>query len=146
MNPDGFEKGIEGKCVDQPRSRNNANGVDLNRDFPDQFFATEKRMNSVVNRQPETQALMKWILGNKFVLSANLHGGSVVASYPFDDSATHIMHGYYSASPDDKVFKHLAKTYASNHKTMVNGTKCDFDSKFTDGITNGAYWYDVPGD
>ena len=29
---------------------------------------------------------MKWIVSNPFILSGNLHGGSVVASYPFDDS------------------------------------------------------------
>lgn len=48
-------------------------GVDLNRNFPDQFGQEE---NSI---QAETQALMDWIKSEPFVLSANLHGGSVVA-------------------------------------------------------------------
>jgi len=59
----------------------NANGVDLNRDFPDQFDSIPKDFKDC---QPETQAMMTWIVSNPFVLSANFHGGAVVASYPFD--------------------------------------------------------------
>jgi len=52
--------------------------------------------------------------------------------------------GVYSAAPDDKVFRHLAKTYSSNHLTMhKTGNRCG--DYFTEGITNGAHWYDVPG-
>ena len=51
---------------------------------------------------------MRWIKRNPFVLSANLHGGAVVASYPFDDSARH-RSGFYSKSPDDEFFKFVAK-------------------------------------
>jgi carboxypeptidase D len=59
---------------------------------------------------------MKWILKENFVLSANLHGGSLVASYPYDESPTHT--DTYSKSPDDSLFIHLARTYAKNHLTM----------------------------
>ena len=95
------------------------------------------------NRQPETKAAMKWIIDNNFVLSANLHAGSVVASYPFDDSKAHQTYGFNSASPDDNLFKHLARTYASNHPVMKLGNSCG--DNFPEGITNGAHWYDVPG-
>ena len=116
----------------------------MNRDFPDQFEALKADSNMYMNRQPETTALMKWILNNKFVLSANLHGGSLVASYPFDDSRKHQTSGYNSASPDDAVFRHLAFVYSKTHRTMhLSGNGCG--DNFKDGITNGAEWYDVPG-
>ncbi|EDV22434.1 uncharacterized protein TRIADDRAFT_28479 [Trichoplax adhaerens] len=143
MNPDGFERAQEGNC-DAPSSfgRNNANNVDLNRNFPDQFS------NKNQHHQPETLAMMNWIDKYPFVLSASLHGGSVVASYPFDDSHDHKESGYYSKSPDDAVFRHLAAIYANHHTTMHFGkpncsdTPNDF---FNNGITNGAEWYDVSG-
>jgi len=64
----------------------NANGVDLNRDFPDQFDTDKSNGNILDGRQNETVAMMTWIVSNPFILSGNLHGGAVVASYPFDDS------------------------------------------------------------
>lgn len=140
MNPDGFEMATEGECdgLNGGVGRENANSEDLNRDFPDQFVPESE----TANHQPETVALMQWIQSTPFVLSANLHGGSVVASYPFDDSKSHRTG--YSAAPDDAVFRHLATVYASNHKTMSDGHECLGDN-FKNGITNGAEWYDVPG-
>lgn len=139
MNPDGFEAAVETDCQ-SVTGRGNAHNVDLNRDFPDQYTLGSE--NKVV--QPETRAIMNWIHDNPFVLSANLHGGSVVASYPFDDSNSHQTAGVNSASPDDAVFRLLAHTYANNHRTMHQGNLCPPDY-FPGGITNGAHWYDVPG-
>ena len=122
MNPDGFELG----------QRENANGVDLNRDFPDQF---DDPINSLDGRQPETQAVMQWSWNHNFVLSANMHSGALVANYPFDGPFT----GQYSATPDDAVFIDLSLCYSQNHSSMYNSTI------FENGITNGAEWYALSG-
>ena len=149
LNPDGFERAREGQCyiVEQNggEGRANANGKDLNRNFPDQFHDRQDRASLLRGREPETLAAMTWIVSNPFVLSGNLHGGSVVASYPFDDSAKPPLFGSkYSAAPDDAVFRRLATTYASSHRVMRTGRVCQGDN-FPGGITNGAKWYDVPG-
>ena len=121
MNPDGFENG----------SRYNANNVDLNRDFPDQFNDPN---NSLAGRQPETQAVMQWTWERNFVLSANMHTGALVVNYPFDGPNT----GVYSAAPDDDVFVQISSCYADSHPNMESGG-------FQNGITNGSQWYAVFG-
>ncbi|XP_072318667.1 carboxypeptidase D isoform X1 [Eucyclogobius newberryi] len=144
MNPDGFEKSKEGDCKGDHHGRHNAKDHDLNRSFPDQYDKTKVKTEEV----PEVMAMMRWIQEKKFVLSANLHGGTVVASYPFDDSATHDSRGLYSPSADDALFRYLALVYSSNHPVMKTGhPNCpdEFQEIFKDGITNGAEWYDVPG-
>ena len=78
----------EGLCgsKDEFIGRENANHVDLNRDFPDQFDSTLNNIGYGITdgRQNETIAMMTWIATEPFVLSGNIHGGTVVASYPFD--------------------------------------------------------------
>ncbi|XP_041739893.1 carboxypeptidase N catalytic chain isoform X2 [Coregonus clupeaformis] len=91
----------------------------------------------------ETLAVIKWMQNYNFVLSANLHGGAVVANYPFDKSRDPRIRGKttYAATPDDKIFKKLARTYSYAHSWMHKGWNCgDF---FDEGITNGASWYSL---
>lgn len=143
LNPDGFEASSEGDCYGV-KGRSNANGKDLNRNFPDQFYNWKSYKAN--KAQPETRAMIKWIYSNNFVLSANLHGGAVVASYPFDSNKQHIPQDVYSRTPDDAVFKHLALTYSKTHLTMSKGDPdCPKKPSFPNGITNGAFWYNVPG-
>jgi len=123
MNPDGFELG----------TRYNANGVDLNRNFPDQFNPP----NYVYVFQPETAAVMNWTLRHHFVLSANFHGGDVVVNYPFDGTANH--RNVYSMSPDDALFRYVSLNY-SFASTVIHKSR-----DFVDGITNGAAWYVLYG-
>jgi carboxypeptidase D len=157
-NPDGYEMAVEGGCRENTRysGRHNANGVDLNRNFPDQFSTTTPVP------ELETVHLMNWIVQNPFVLSANMHGGAVVASYPFDSINRKAVllslspgFGYYgrgvkSPTPDNAFFLYLAKLYANTHKEMHLGQKDEVtracgDDEFKGGIINGAEWYNVEG-
>lgn len=61
-------------------ARYNARGFDLNRNFPDYFKQNNKWS------QPETEAVKEWVSKIQFVLSGSLHGGALVASYPFDNT------------------------------------------------------------
>ena len=112
--------------------RGNANGTDLNRDFPDRI---NDPVNTPVGREPETQAMMALAADHNFNLSTNFHGGAQVVNYPWDNGATS---GSYSACPDDAWFIDVCLEYASTNPDMLNGG-------FTNGITNGCDWYSIFG-
>lgn len=118
MNPDGSQR----------RQRANANGYDLNRNFPEY---TRNDQNSTMNRQPETIAVMKFQSKRNFALSANFHGGAVCVNYPWD--ATYIKH------PFDALVRDLSLKYARENYEMRTSRE------FEDGITNGAQWYVLRG-
>ncbi|XP_075547362.1 carboxypeptidase D-like [Dermacentor variabilis] len=157
MNPDGWDTAAKSPREDWVSGRTNAMGVDLNRDFPDlehilrnnniRRIKPDHLFNGELTHpvQPETKAVMEWILSLPFVLSANFHGGALVANYPFDDTLDGSQKKYTSA-PDDATFRHLAQTYASSHPRMKQGETCGGDAfRDTGGITNGAAWYAVAG-
>ncbi|CAI9771409.1 unnamed protein product [Fraxinus pennsylvanica] len=124
MNPDGYSL----------RKRGNANNIDLNRDFPDQFFPMNDDLDS---RQPETKAIMNWLEEIHFTASASLHGGALVANYPWD--GTEDRKKNYYACPDDETFRFLASVYSKSHHNM------SLSKEFPKGITNGAFWYPIYG-
>ncbi|XP_005397542.1 PREDICTED: carboxypeptidase M isoform X2 [Chinchilla lanigera] len=139
MNPDGFEAVRKPDCY-YSNGRENHNQYDLNRNFPDAFEYNN------ATRQPETRAVMAWLRAEPFVLSANLHGGALVASYPFDNGApaTGTSHSR-SLTPDDDVFQHLAHTYASRNPNMTKPDQCKNKMNFPNGVTNGYSWYPLQG-
>jgi len=160
-------------------ARTNANGYDLNRCFPDLTtfvyqFAVMKydgpnnhlslpttyksSWESKKEEIPEVISVINWITRYPFVLSAQLHGGALVANFPYDlrfssyaGPSPHRRKSNYVATPDDDVFRYLSKTYATKHKTMSSSKlnrPCQDawpGENFGDkgGITNGADWYSV---
>lgn len=146
MNPDGYEMDRPGDRIGY-LGRSNADNVDLNRNFPARY-PMHKEATGGMTTEPETKAVMQWMTEYPFVLSANLHGGSLVANYPYDDSDTG-ADGIYTASADDKLFVQLAFQYSRAHTNMWrSGRRCGLNDNgdvFLHGITNGAGWYHLSG-
>ncbi|EPB72306.1 hypothetical protein ANCCEY_08589 [Ancylostoma ceylanicum] len=146
MNPDGYEHGTPGDRVGGT-GRANEHNVDLNRNFP-AMYPAHREASGGGDPEPETAAVMKWMKEYPFVLSANFHGGSLVANYPFDDSVTGQDH-IYTPTADDKLFVELAYRYARAHPRMYKtGRRCGLSADgdvFLNGITNGADWYHLAG-
>lgn len=127
MNPDGTALA----------RRYNANWVDLNRDFPDVHVDP---VNTPDGRQPETGALMTWAAGRNIALSANFHGGALVANYPFDGNPSGAS--VYTATPDDDLFLSLARTYADANPALASSNG---HPSYDHGVCNGADWYAING-
>lgn len=143
MNPDGYEQSDKNGRKDWIIGRNNAHDVDLNRNFPDAF----KPQEGTPNAEPETSSVIKWLNSIPFVLSANLHGGSLVANYPYDNNRD----GTVKMSPtqDNDFFVFVSQLYSNTHPIMHLDNplwECQdtVPDKFDHGITNGAAWYNVP--
>ncbi|XP_008315829.1 carboxypeptidase Z isoform X2 [Cynoglossus semilaevis] len=164
MNPDGYElAAAEGHLMNGWISgRANAQNLDLNRNFPDLTSIFYRNRRSRFYRidhipipdsywfgkvAPETYAVMKWIRSLPFVQSASLHGGDLVVSYPFDFSRHPQEERMFSPTPDEQIFKQLARTYADAHATMANNDteRCGASFYRTRGIINGAQWYSFAG-
>ncbi|NXQ40708.1 CPXM1 carboxypeptidase, partial [Catharus fuscescens] len=94
-----------------------------------------------------------------FVLSANLHGGELVVTYPFDMTRTYWKAQELTPTPDDGVFRWLATVYATANLAMASGERrrnlamargerrrCHYDDFTSFGnIINGANWHTVAG-
>ncbi|MGY0392708.1 M14 family zinc carboxypeptidase [Bizionia sp. KMM 8389] len=122
-NPDGtYYNNASNTSVANAR-RANANGLDLNRNYPDNVNGPHSNGHSAY--ELETQ---------HFVLAANFHGGIEVVNYPWDNT--------YNRHADDDWFIQVSREFADNSQANgPNGYMDDLD----DGITHGADWYRVFG-
>jgi len=132
MNPDGREL----------VRRQNANGIDLNRNFP---LLTDSSLNiftgeplDASDRQPEVQHIMSWTAQNSFVLSAGFHTGALLVCYPYGYNQQ--MQAVDTPTPDDLLYEEISRRYSMHNPPMWNS------SQYTDGIINSALWYPVIGE
>ncbi len=131
-NPDGAYRG--GNSSVSSATRENANNIDINRNFPDPQDGLHPDGNAW---QPETMAFMALADSIQFTMSANFHGGSEVINYPWDtwDSLSH-------KHADQKWWNYVSREFADTvHVNSVTGYLSDLDN----GVTNGYAWYRITG-
>lgn len=112
-------------------TRYNANGVDLNRNFPTPTGIEHPDNN---NWQPETIAMMEFAAQHRFVMSANTHSGAVVVNYPWDI--------WQRRHPDDSWLQYVCRMYADSVQEIAPSP---YMTDFDNGITNGYDWYSTAG-
>jgi hypothetical protein len=123
-NPDGTYR--SGNTISSP-TRYNANGEDLNRNFPDPLQPLEIQRKENVD-------MIKFMRTHKFVISANFHSGVEVLNYPWDR--------WPKLHADNDWFYNICRNYADTvHAHSVSGYMTDL----ANGITNGYAWYQVIG-
>jgi hypothetical protein len=130
-NPDGTYN--YGNHTVSGSRRYNANGYDLNRNFPD----PRAGQNPNGPHQPETLAMMEFAENRNFVISANFHGGIELANYPWDTwkSST-------NKHADHNWFYSVSRKYAD--LAQANSPSGYFTA-YDNGITHGGDWYVVAG-
>ncbi|MFC2101374.1 M14 family zinc carboxypeptidase [Bacteroidota bacterium] len=128
-NPDGTYWGGN-NSVYQAR-RFNANGIDLNRNYPDPEDGPHPDGNAW---QPETIAFMAFADTNHFVMGANFHGGEEVFNYPWDT--------WSKLAADDAWWQFVGHEYVD---TVHIYAPWNYFSGFNNGITNGYQWYTISG-
>lgn len=109
-------------------TRYNANGRDLNRNFP--VPDGTPGGDGTYSEEIETVAMKDWGFAQHFVISQDGHGGAVVVNYPWDYT--------YQLAPDNDAFIRVAEEFSYWNEPMWNGD-------WYHGITNGAQWYVTKG-
>ena len=123
-NPDGTY--LTGNEITAP-VRANANGYDLNRNFPDPQVP-----NNIL--QKETRDMIKFMRKHHFVISANFHAGEEVVNYPWDR--------WSRRHADDDWFYDISRKYVDTvHQFSAPG----YMTFLKDGVTNGWEWYPITG-
>lgn len=131
-NPDGTYR--NGNTMTNP-TRFNANGYDLNRNFPDPL----QPYSDTFKMQKETSSMSTFLRERRFVLSANFHSGAEVVNYPWDRYKAGIWEKVHA---DENWFNTISRAYADTvHKYSPAGYMTDLNN----GVTRGYLWYPVFG-
>ncbi len=131
-NPDGTY--YAGNNTVQGSIRFNANGIDLNRNFPDPENGLHPDGNPW---QQETLVMMDFMMNHNFVLAANMHTGSEVINYPWDTWST--LHA------DNDWYFSLSYQYADSVHIYSPASLGSYLTSLNNGITNGYEWYSTNG-
>ena len=127
-NPDGTYHA--GNYTVNGATRYNANGVDMNRNYPDPHGSAHPDGESYAQ---ETQWFMQFAQDHPFVMGANYHGGAEVMNYPWDNS--------YTLHADDAWYQLISHEYAD----LTHQINSNYMTDYNNGITNGAQWYTIGG-
>ncbi len=127
-NPDGTYAG--GNQSVYGATRNNSQGVNLNRNYPDPEDGPHPDGNPW---QIETIGFMDFAEDHHFIMSCNLHGGAEVCNYPWDT--------WPDLAADDDWWVFVCREYADTVHEYSNS----YMTGFVNGITNGYAWYTIAG-
>ncbi|XP_041800783.1 probable carboxypeptidase X1 [Chelmon rostratus] len=170
MNPDGYEMAFKkgSELAGWALGRYSYEGIDMNHNFADlnsgmwTAIELETDRSKLINHYfpipeqytseeafvaSETRAVINWMQNIPFVLSANLHGGELVVTYPYDMTQDWAPREH-TPTPDESFFRWLATAYASTNQVMSNPDRRPCHNKDFlryNNIINGADWHNVPG-
>ncbi|XP_054647833.1 probable carboxypeptidase X1 isoform X2 [Dunckerocampus dactyliophorus] len=170
MNPDGYEMAFKkgSELSGWTLGRYSYEGIDMNHNFADlnsvmwTAIELETDRSKLINHYfpipeqyasedafvaSETRAVINWMQNIPFVLSASLHGGELVVTYPFDMTRDWAPREH-TPTADESFFRWLATAYASTNQVMSNPDRRPCHNKDFlryNNIINGAAWHNVPG-
>ena len=127
-NPDGTYH--SGNNTVYGATRENANGVDMNRNYADPHGGPHPDGHEY---QTETLWFMQLAEDYPFVMGANYHGGAEVMNYPWDNT--------YTLHADDAWYQLISHEYAD----LTHQVNPNYMTDYNNGITNGAQWYMIGG-
>ena len=129
-NPDGaFRAGNRSLAGAQ---RGNANGVDLNRNYPD---PDDGRYPDGNDHQPETRMFMRAAESHGFDLAINFHGGAELFNYPWDT--------FRNRHPDTEWWRRVSREFAQS--AQRDSHLGNYFKDRANGTTNGHDWYPISG-
>ncbi|MBI4645173.1 MAG: PKD domain-containing protein [Bacteroidia bacterium] len=132
LNPDGTYAG--GDNTVSGATRENANYVDLNRNYPNPAAGNHPDGEAW---QPETNAMMNLYDSIHFVITVNFHGGAELVNYPWDTwTSAENIHA------DDAWWQYVSREYAD---TVHIYGPANYFGDMDNGVTNGGDWYIVYG-